>query len=478
MGLEHIVVFVIVSLVALFPFARVFLKWYMFVVSLVAIYWLQPALNIRWLDYSLPTATLVITFIFWLIVQQKQSNSLQREDWIALSILVVTILILTGSRYINLPFEVTTRPPETTQVVIVLSMIFFIILLTFRLFYMPALWLHYSGLIVLVSLLLVVKTDSLGRLLSLFLRQQTGQDVALASAVDIQWLGFSYVAFRLIHTLRDAMSGILPSLTLREYISYVIFFPAYTAGPIDRAERFVANYRQLSEIKTHQAGNFAEATTRLTIGLFKKFVIADSLSIISLNSVSASQATSPLSLWIMLYAYAFQIFFDFSGYSDIAIGIGLMIGIRLPENFNQPYQKSNITAFWQSWHITLSHWVRFYVYSPLSRNLLRRQKKMPNEMIILVCALATMSVIGLWHGVSLPFLFWGVWHGIGLFIHKLWSDRTRKWYRQVCSRPQSKKFWHLGGWLLTFHFVALGWVWFVMPDLDSALATFRSLFGR
>jgi alginate O-acetyltransferase complex protein AlgI len=213
------------------------------------------------------------------------------------------------------------------------------------------------------------------------------------------------------------------------------------------------------------------------MGLFKKFVIADGLAYFSLNTTNLTQANSAGATWILLYSYAVQLYFDFSGYSDIAIGIGMLFGIQLPENFDQPYLKNNLTIFWQSWHMTLSNWVRSYVYSPLSRNLLRRKNKPSNNVIILICTLTTMVIIGLWHGVTLPFVIWGLWHGMGLFIHKLWSDRTRSWYRGLKKRPIKQRLWYGVGVALTFHFVVLGWVWFAMPDMASALRTFSGLLG-
>ena len=135
-------------------------------------------------------------------------------------------------------------------------------------------------------------------------------------------------------------------------------------------------------------------------------------------------------------AYAFRLFFDFSGYSDIAIGIGILYGIQLPENFDRPYLRPSLASFWQSWHITLSNWVRFYVFSPLSRALLMR--KVSPLAAVFVAQLATMVIIGLWHGVQWTFVVWGIWHGVGLFIHKMWSDRTRK--RDMALKQQPRIF--------------------------------------
>ena len=161
--------------------------------------------------------------------------------------------------------------------------------------------------------------------------------------------------------------------------------------------------------------------------------------------------------------------------------MGILFGIRLPENFDRPYTRSNITAFWQSWHITLSSWARFYIFSPLSRALLRRGKPgspfLTPTTIVLTSQVATMLVIGLWHGITWSFFIWGLWHAIGLFVHKQWSDRTRKWYRDLQQRPWPRRVWAMTGWVITILFVMLGWVWFLMPSVDGAVAVFRKLFG-
>ena len=127
--------------------------------------------------------------------------------------------------------------------------------------------------------------------------------------------------------------------------------------------------------------------------------------------------------------------------------------------------------------MTLSSWARFYVFTPLSRWLLRRPARPSPVIIVLLTQLATMVVIGLWHGVTLNFFIWGVWHGLGLFAHKQWSDRTRSWYRRLAERPPLKRAWTGLAWFLTFHYVVLGWVWFLLPDTGQAVVVFGRLFG-
>ncbi len=294
----------------------------------------------------------------------------------------------------------------------------------------------------------------------------------MALAQDIRWLGFSYIAFRLLHTIRDRMSGRLPPVSLSEYMIYVIFFPTLTAGPIDRIERFVGDLRRPLALSTAEVG---DAGNRLLVGLFKKFAVADLLAMIALNATNALQVHSTGWAWVLLYAFSLQIYFDFSGYTDIALGLGKLLGFRLPENFNKPYLKPNLTQFWNNWHITLTQWFRAYFFNPLTRALRSGKKNLPIPLIIFLTQLATMVLIGLWHGVSLNFVAWGLWHGLGLFIHNRWSELTRA--RFIAMSPRWQSGLNIVGILVTFNFVAFGWVFFTLPDLSVSITYFRLLFG-
>ncbi|MEO8397030.1 MAG: MBOAT family O-acyltransferase [Chloroflexota bacterium] len=457
--------------------------------SVVLIYRLQPPLPIRFSDFILPTTTLILTVACWWFTRlDGTSTDTVREDRLTFGVIAALVLLMSLMRFIDADYRLTaSRPPDPILVVITLALITAIVLgasLLIRRMTTPDNQprVQKRTLTVLMGIILVLfvllKSAPLATEVSRFWRGQTGQDTTLATFVDLNWLGFSYVAFRLIHTLRDRQSGLLPSLTLREYVTYVIFAPAYTAGPIDRAERFTEDFRALPEKVGLDGARFSEGFTRIAIGAFKKFVIADSLALgMALNPVNAAQVQSAPGMWLLLYGYALRLYFDFGGYSDVAIGIGILLGIKLPENFNRPYLRSNITVFWQSWHATLSAWARSYIFSPLSRSLLSRKPKPSSTLIVLVTQTATMVAIGMWHGISLNFLVWGIWHGVGLFVHKQWTDRTRKWYRGLADKPAQKRAWTLVGWFITFHFVVLGWVWFALPSLDQSLRVFGGLLG-
>lgn len=457
--------------------AHSFLPWGVLVVSVVAVYWLQPFSPVRYVDFVLPTAVLCLTVLCWFITRQP-NQPISRQDYTTLLLLFLLILALSLNRYLPTELRLTpSRPPNPLLVTLVLVSFGLFAPLLHR-FLSTIHWSLFTSLL-LLTLFLLLKTAPLATAAAHLWRTLTGENTTLASPNDLNWLGFSYVAFRLLHTLRDRQTGLLPALSLREFASYVLFFPTYLAGPIDRAERFAADFRALSQLKWLDAARVAEGFGRICLGVFKKFVIADSLALgLSLNPVNAAQATSAAGLWLLLYGYAFRLYFDFSGYSDIAIGLGILLGVRVPENFNRPYLQPNLTLFWQSWHMTLSSWARFYVFSPLSRWLLKRKKRPSSTLIVFSTQLATMLVIGLWHGVSWNFFIWGLWHGVGLFGHKQWSDRTRKWTRMNTDKHGLRRgLLNFVSWFITFHYVLLGWVWFVLPQPGQALQVLGQLLG-
>jgi D-alanyl-lipoteichoic acid acyltransferase DltB (MBOAT superfamily) len=289
------------------------------------------------------------------------------------------------------------------------------------------------------------------------------------------WLGVSYVFFRLISAARDKQIGTLPAMRFDAFLSYVLFFPTLTAGPLDRADRFLKDLENGSGLA---AQTFFAGGQRIILGMFKKYVLADLLALFALNSVNAVQTDSTLWTWLLLYGYAFRIFFDFAGYSDIAIGLGKWAGFSVPENFNSPYLKPDLTAFWNSWHMSLAGWFRAYYFNPVSRWMRTvKRPKLSMPVLIAVGQISTMVLIGLWHGITVNFFLWGVWHGVGLFVHNRWADRTRAQARKLGEKPRLQRAVSLGTTLLTFHFVALGWVFFTLPDTGLAFEVLGRLFG-
>lgn len=476
MTLTHILIFAAAAfLYRLLP--KAWRAWALLIGSLAAIYLLQPTLPLPPMDYALPTLTLILALIGWWLTRPPEAEGLTREDRAALGATFGVALGIALIGNLNISTRLTPSPtPPFTEALIAFIAIGAVLAAGQPL--MGSAEARKAAIPVflafLIGLFIVLKSAPLTDGLAAWLRAHADRPLMVAGALDIGWLGFSYVAFRLIHTLRDRQSGKLPALSLREYLTYLIFFPAYTAGPIDRAERFVKDYRALPPLDAQRA---TEGLGRIGAGILKKFVVADTLALIALDPLSASRAETALGLWLLVYAYAFRLYLDFSGYSDIAIGIGKLYGIDLPENFALPYLKSNLTAFWQSWHITLSNWARFYVFMPLSRYMVTRKRKPPTWLAVLIGQLGTMLTIGLWHGIALNFVIWAVWHGVGLWLHKQYSDRTRDFYAALGAKPTLRRAVYIAGVLITFHYVAIGWVWFALSEAGQGISVVGRLFG-
>jgi len=472
---------------ALTRFAQTTRVYLLLAFSIFAIYWFQPAVPLRSFDFWLPSITLALVVLTWFIISGRDTWH-SSQNLIALIMIIGLTAIIDLSRYfLPEPFFTTAAPPRF------ILYFFFIIILTifislinwlFRHFF----WILSAVITLLILILIILKTPALSLQTSIFIRTLTNRSVENASFTDLRWLGFSYIAFRLIHVLRDKsrspqfalygserdkQAGRLPELALSEFATYVVFFPSLAAGPIDRAERFAQDLRKdffLTQDETLLVGQ------RLAIGLFKKFVIADTLASIALNNLLATQVRATGWMWIIVYAYAFQIYFDFSGYTDIAIGMAHLVGIKLPENFAAPYLKPNLTQFWNSWHMTLTQWFRSYFFNPFNR-WMRGFKNIPLWTMIFVGQVSTMLLIGLWHGITLNFVVWGLWHGLGLFIQNRWSDFIRARYPNLGQNTRVHSALQIGGILLTFHFVALGWVFFALSEPSLSWQVFRKLFG-
>jgi len=439
--------------------------WLLLAASVLVLYWLQPATPIRQLDFWLPTTSLALTVWVWAATQKESWKSW--ETLITSGVLVGLLLAIAALRYAEpLCCLTPTRPPDILRVLVALGIFFSLVGLT-----------HYVSRLTLILRLITLglliifialKFEPLTTQLSAGLRSLSGQPVEQASALDIRWLGFSYLAFRLLHVLRDRASGRLPTMNLQEFVTYGLFFPAFTSGPIDRAERFLKDLRANGAISTPE---FIEGARRLLIGLFKKFALADTLALIALNDQNAAQISSPLWLWVVVYAYAWRLYFDFSGYTDMAQGLARWLGVRLPENFERPYTKPNLTQFWNCWHITLAQWFRAYFFNPVTRAL--RSRPLPPAAIIFIGQAGTMMLIALWHGITWNFAAWGAWHALGLFLHNRWADYAKGRYPKLLA----SKAWNAAGAIFTFHFVALGWVWFALSDAGVAMRVLQKLFG-
>lgn len=277
-------------------------------------------------------------------------------------------------------------------------------------------------------------------------------------------VGISFFTFQsLSYTIDIYRKDIEPLNNILDYAFYVSFFPQLVAGPIVRARDFIPQIRKPVFVSQEM---FGRAIFLIVGGLFKKAVISDYISINFVDRIFDNPLLySGLENLMGVYGYAIQIYCDFSGYSDIAIGIALLLGFHFNINFNSPYKSASITEFWRRWHISLSTWLRDYLYISLGGN---RKGKLRQYINLII----TMFIGGLWHGASWNFIAWGTLHGFALAIHKAWMGVT----------GQKKGGNKLYGWrrylavIITFHFVCFCWIFFRSSDFSTALNLLTQIF--
>ncbi len=332
----------------------------------------------------------------------------------------------------------------------------------------------WPGLLILIGVFVLTKWSGAWSavqqpILTLF-NQSADQAIPIGA-----WLGISYLLFRLIHVLLESRKGRFADVGFRDLIIYALFPPALISGPIDRFPRFKSDLGRVAQPFTFDY--ISQGAWRILIGAFKKFVIADYLAKLPLDLAQYPGKTPWLYLWLVLYAYGLWLYFDFAGYTDMALGVARLLGFSLPENFDAPYLKSNLARFWQSWHITLSFWLRDYIFFPLGKTLRQKTPWLPLNIAVLISHLVTMIAIGLWHGFAWTFVIWGAWHGVGLFIVKVWGDFTRAHGDRLKILTRWPKLTTAASVFITFNFVMLGWVFFGAHDAPSAVTNFGRLFG-
>jgi alginate O-acetyltransferase complex protein AlgI len=280
-------------------------------------------------------------------------------------------------------------------------------------------------------------------------------------------LGFSYLSFELLHVILERRRGRIQSVSFVDLLAYAFFLPCRIAGPIRRFPDFTAAVGQAGP----SADNLYAGVVRILIGFGKKLVLADTLA---LTGAELPHVTGPTHAWTIVLAYTFRIYFDFSAYSDLAIGFSRLLGIRVPENFSHPYLAVNIREFWNRWHITLSHWVRDYIFVPTGRTLFGTFLRPWPVLIATASYLATFLVVGAWHGITGAYLAWGAYHGFLLSAHHVIRTKIppsisdHAWYRSRLASAFSA--------VITFAFVAIGWVLF-MTDLATARRLLVLMFG-
>lgn len=246
---------------------------------------------------------------------------------------------------------------------------------------------------------------------------------------------------------------------------YISFFPTILAGPILRSHQFVP---QLQE-RTFDYKSFKIGFMLILSGLFKKVVLSSYLSEHIVRDVfQVPESFSSLTVLMAVYGYCIQIFCDFSGYSDLAIGLALLLGFKLPDNFNDPYRSTNMQEFWRRWHISFSTWLRDYLYIPLGGNRKGITRKYLNLMI-------TMILGGIWHGAHFNFIIWGALHGGGLVGYHYYKDSIKP--KLTLEHQTWKALGKILGWVLTFHFVSFAWIFFRADSTPIAFEIIQSLFA-
>ncbi len=268
-------------------------------------------------------------------------------------------------------------------------------------------------------------------------------------------LAISFYTFQQISFLVDSFRKEVPECTFINYCFYVLFFPQLIAGPILRYKEVS---HQLNQYKC--SVNWTNISTGIfvfSLGLFKKTIIADSFAIFANAGFNTDQTLNFLQAWSTSLSYTFQLYYDFSGYTDMAIGTALFFNIRLPINFNSPYKACNIQEFWQHWHMTLSRWLRDYLYIPLGGNRTGYSRTLINFFL-------TFLLAGVWHGAGWTFVVWGMLHGVAMVIHRIWQ-------KVELSLPRA------AAWLITFFFINIAWVFFRAPTLSDAARVLNAMFS-
>lgn len=267
-------------------------------------------------------------------------------------------------------------------------------------------------------------------------------------------LGISFFTFQQISFIVDSYRGETTGYSLTDYMLFVTFFPQLIAGPIVLHSEIIPQFNNRTKFRVNY-DNVAEGLYILAVGLFKKVLIADTFGRAVSYGYSSIASLSGLEAMIVMFSYTFQIYFDFSGYCDMARGIGLLLNIELPVNFNSPYKAKSIMEFWDRWHMTLTRFLRTYIYFPLGGNRKGKIRTYVNVMVVFL-------ISGLWHGANWTFIVWGGLHGIANCLNK----RFKNIWDKVNGILQ---------WVATFLFVNFAWVFFRADSIRDAIMMFRRM---
>jgi alginate O-acetyltransferase complex protein AlgI len=285
-------------------------------------------------------------------------------------------------------------------------------------------------------------------------------------------VGISFYTFQaLSYTIEVYRGNLQPTRSFANYALFIAFFPQLTAGPIERAARMLP---QIENPRAIDGERFESGLVLILLGLFKKMVIADVAASLIDPAIFSETARFPAgSVLAAVYLFTIQVYADFSGYSDIARGSARLLGFELIENFNQPYFAANIADFWRRWHISLSTWLRDYIFFPFSRAMLKRYGSGRSILIQIAAHMLTMLASGLWHGANWTFVVWGALHGLYLSIHRLLLNR--KVLPLKIASPGLNRLWHILTIVVTFHLVLLAWVLFRAPSIEQVRVIYSKM---
>ena len=268
-------------------------------------------------------------------------------------------------------------------------------------------------------------------------------------------LGISFFTFQQLSFVVDSYYRKNLRYDFLSYSLFVTFFPQLIAGPIVLPTEMLPQFESEENKKINWA-NMNRGLYIFSIGLAKKVIIADSIASFANAGFDMMESLNFVEAWLTSVSYTLQLYFDFSGYCDMAIGIGLMFNILLPINFNSPYKSTNIQEFWQKWHMTLGRFLANYLYIPLGGNRKGEKRTLLNLLIVFL-------VSGIWHGAGWNFIIWGMLHGMCILIHRVWKNSKRKMNKFV-------------GWFITMNLVNIFWIFFRAKDLASAFKVIKGMF--
>lgn len=278
-------------------------------------------------------------------------------------------------------------------------------------------------------------------------------------------LGISFFVFEFIHYLADVFKGAKPMTSPISFGLFAAFFPSQIAGPIKRFQDFEV---QLQKTMHFSRELFQSGVVLIMQGLFKKVVLGDNLAPLAQVGFAQPQLMGTFDAWICVFAFALQIYYDFSGYTDIGRGSAMVLGFTLPENFNMPYIATSLREFWHRWHISLSTWLRDYLYIPLGGS---RKGKSTAAMNLII----TMLLGGLWHGASWHFVVWGGFHGGGLAVNRVIDELIAK--NKTLEAISKTWGWNLMAHVSTFLLVCIGWVVFRANNMGEAMGVYQAMFS-